>query len=66
VALAAELKHLLAEGVETVAQAIRHLLLRAAIDKDRTQRFVEALAVAGGLGEEFATKGVIHHRPPLV
>ncbi len=56
----AELMDLLAEGIETEAEAFRDVLLATAIDEDGTEGFVEALGVVSGLEEEKAIRGVVH------
>jgi hypothetical protein len=56
--------HLLAEGVEGVAEAFGNVLLTATIDEDGPQGFVEALTAAGGLEEETATRCVVHNGFP--
>jgi hypothetical protein len=53
--------HLLAEGVEGVAETLGNLLLTAAIDEDGVQGFVQTLGLTGRLEEETASVCVVHN-----
>jgi len=55
---------LLAEGIEAEAEALGDVLLAAVVEEDGAEGLVEALGVVGGLGEEEATRHVVHNGTP--